>query len=142
MGTQTAQGTTDRQTAIRWMLRDLQALEHMLAQEMFETDITRIGAEQEMFLVDGSWRPAPGAVNLLTAIGDGHFTTEVGAFNLELNLDPQVFTGDCLRQVETQLDQLLTLAQACAGAAGLGVVLAGILPTIRKGDLSIENMVQ
>ena len=59
MGTQTAQGTTERQTAIRWMLRDLQALEHMLAERMFETDITRIGAEQEMFLVDGSWQPSP-----------------------------------------------------------------------------------
>ena len=76
MGTQTAQGTTDRQTAIRWMLRDLQALEHMLAENMFETGITRIGAEQEMFLVDGSWQPAPGAVPVLAAIADGHFTTE------------------------------------------------------------------
>jgi CBS domain-containing protein len=142
MGTQTAQGTTDRQTAIRWMLRDLQALERMLDEGMFETDITRIGAEQEMFLVDASWQPAPGAVAVLAAIADGHFTTEVGAFNLELNLDPQVFTGDCLSRVEAQLDQLLAVAHACAGAAGLGVVLAGILPTIRKGDLSLENMVQ
>jgi CBS domain-containing protein len=142
VGTQTAQGTTDRQTAIRWMLRDLRALEHMLAENMFETGITRIGAEQEMFLVDGSWQPAPGAVAVLAAIADGHFTTEVGAFNLELNLDPQVFTGDCLRRVEAQLDQLLAVARACAGSVGLGVVLAGILPTIRKGDLTIENMVQ
>jgi CBS domain-containing protein len=142
MGTQTAQGTTDRQTAIRWMLRDLQALERMLDERMFETEVTRIGAEQEMFLVDGSWQPAPDAVAVLAAIADGHFTTEVGAFNLELNLDPQVFTGDCLSRVEAQLDQLLTVARACAGAAGLGVVLAGILPTIRKGDLSLENMVQ
>jgi CBS domain-containing protein len=142
MGTQTAQGTTDRQTAIRWMLRDLQALERMLDERMFETDVTRIGAEQEMFLVDASWQPAPDAVAVLAAIADGHFTTEVGAFNLELNLDPQVFTSDCLSRVEAQLDQLLTVARACAGAAGLGVVLAGILPTIRKGDLSLENMVQ
>ena len=124
------------------MLRDLRALEHMLAENMFETGITRIGAEQEMFLVDGSWQPAPDAVAVLAAIADGHFTTEVGAFNLELNLDPQVFTGDCLRRMEAQLDQLLTVARACAGSVGLGVVLAGILPTIRKGDLSIENMVQ
>jgi CBS domain-containing protein len=124
------------------MLRDLQALEGMLDERLFETDVTRIGAEQEMFLVDASWQPAPDAVALLASIADGHFTTEVGAFNLELNLDPQVFTGDCLSRVEAQLDQLLTVARACAGAAGLGVVLAGILPTIRKSDLSLENMVQ
>ena len=54
VGTQTAANTTERQTAIRWMLRDLQALEHLLAEGRFETDVTRIGAEQEMFLVDGS----------------------------------------------------------------------------------------
>jgi CBS domain-containing protein len=124
------------------MLRDLQALERMLAEGSFETGMTRIGAEQEMFLVDGSWQPAPDAVAVLAAIADGHFTTEVGAFNLELNLDPQVFTGDCLRRLEAQLDQLLAIARACAGSVGLGVVLAGILPTIRKGDLSLDNMVQ
>ena len=142
MGTQTAQGTTERQTAIRWMLRDLQALEHMLAERMFETDITRIGAEQEMFIVDGSWQPSPRALAILADIADGHFTTEVGAFNLELNLDPQVFAGTCLSLLEAQLDQLLAVARAVAGAAGLNVVLAGILPTIRKGDLSMDNMVQ
>ena len=141
MGTQTAQNSTDRQTAIRWMLRDLQALEHLLAERMFETDITRIGAEQEMFLVDGSWRPSPRRWPCSADIGDGHFTTEVGAFNLELNLDPQVFTGDCLSLLEAQLDQLLAVARAVAAAGGLHVVLAGILPTIRKGDLSMENMV-
>jgi CBS domain-containing protein/gamma-glutamylcysteine synthetase len=142
MGNQTATNTTDRQTAIRWMLRDLQALEHMLARDMFERGITRIGAEQEMFIVDGSWQPAPRALSILAEISDGHFTTEVGAFNLELNLDPQVFSGRCLSMMEAQLDQLLTVARAIAAAAGLNIVLTGILPTIRKGDLSLDNMVQ
>ena len=111
MGTQTASGTTDRQTAIRWMLRDLQALERMLADEAFETDVMRIGAEQEMFIVDGSWQPSPNALAVLADIADGHFTTEVGAFNLELNLDPQVFEGNCLRRLEAQLDELLAIAR-------------------------------
>ncbi|HEY7628820.1 MAG TPA: hypothetical protein VH761_17240, partial [Ilumatobacteraceae bacterium] len=75
MGHQTATNTTDRQTAIRWMLRDLQALEHMLAGDMFERGITRIGAEQEMFIVDGSWQPAPRALSILADVADGHFTT-------------------------------------------------------------------
>ena len=141
MGTQTATNTTDRQTAIRWMLRDLQALEHLLAEKRFETGITRIGAEQEMFIVDGSWQPSPHALEVLAEIADGHFTTEVGAFNLELNLDPQVFSDTCLSRLEAQLDELLGVAHACAAVAGLHLVLAGILPTIRKGDLSMGNMV-
>jgi CBS domain-containing protein/gamma-glutamylcysteine synthetase len=142
MGFQTASGVAERRLAIRWMLQDLRALEQLLADKAFETGVHRIGAEQEMFLVDASWQPAPGALELLAAITDTHFTTEVGAFNLELNLDPQDFKGDSLRRVEQQLDELLALARACANAAGLEVVLAGILPTIRKGDLRMENMVQ
>lgn len=142
MGTQTATGTTDRQTAIRWMLRDLQALEHMLREELFETDVIRIGAEQEMFLVDSSWQPAPGAMTVLDALDDLHYTTEVGAFNLECNLDPQVFGGPCLSALEAQIDELLALGRATANAAGLEIVLTGTLPTIRKSDLSMDNMVQ
>ena len=52
-----------------------------------------------------------------------------------------MFTGDCLSRMERQLDELLALARACANAVGLEVVLTGILPTIRKADLGIENMV-
>ena len=106
MGTQTAANTTERQTAIRWMLRDLQALEHMLAEGRFETGVTRIGAEQEMFLVDSSWQPAPGALPMLAALTGQPYTTEVGAFNLELNLDPQEFNGDCFTRMHVQLDQV------------------------------------
>jgi CBS domain-containing protein/gamma-glutamyl:cysteine ligase YbdK (ATP-grasp superfamily) len=141
VGFQTATGLQDRRVAIRWMLQDLRALEQMLEDRAFESGVHRIGAEQEMFLVDASWQPAPGALDVLAAITDTHFTTEVGAFNLELNLDPQEFTGDCLSLVQAQLEELLAIGRACANAAGLEVVLAGILPTIRKGDLRMENMV-
>ena len=142
MGKQTATARTDRQTAIRWMLRDLQALQAMLREDRFETGIRRIGAEQEMFLVDASWQPAPGALPMLAALTGHPYTTEVGAFNLELNLDPQEFSGDCFTRMHTQLDELLAFGRAAAEAAGLHVVLAGTLPTIRKRDLTIANMVQ
>ena len=64
-----------------------------------------------MFLVDGSWQPAPGALDVLAAITDTHFTTEVGAFNLELNLDPQEFRGDCLSLLQAQLEELLAIGR-------------------------------
>lgn len=142
MGKQAAASPTDHRTAIRWILRDLHALDVMLGQPSFDTTVTRIGAEQEMFLVDQAWRPAPDALAVLDAIDDAHFTTEIGAFNLEANLDPQPFTGACMAAMHTQLEQLLAKARAAAGSTGLHVVLAGILPTVRKGDLSLANMVQ
>ena len=41
------------------VLNDLQALQQMLDQGMFEENVLRIGAEQEMFLVDSSMHPSP-----------------------------------------------------------------------------------
>ena len=92
------------------LLRDLQALERMLQSGMIERGIRRIGAEQEMFLVDDGWRPTPAATKLLEKIDDPHFTHELGLFNLELNLDPHVFSGDCLSRMEAQLNEHLDKA--------------------------------
>ena len=122
------------------LLADLRALERMLEEGRFEEGVCRIGAEQELFLIDESWRPAPVAMEILAAIDDPHFTTELGLFNLEMNLDPAPFTGDCLSRMETQLHELLGRARATCAALGYDVVLTGILPTLRKSDLELSNM--
>ena len=59
MGFQTASGLQERRVAISWMLQDLRALERLLAGEAFETGVHRVGAEQEMFLVDAYFRHVP-----------------------------------------------------------------------------------
>ena len=141
MGSQTASGTSDRSLAVRWTLRDLQALQVMLRENMFETETMRIGAEQEMFLVDPSWQPTKGALPMLDRLAGQPYTTEVGAFNLELNLDPQVLGGDCFTLLHTQLDELLEQGHVAADACGIRIVLCGTLPTIRKRDLTLDNMV-
>ena len=71
------------------ILADLRALERMLHEGRFETGVRRIGAEQEMFLIDEAWAPAPGALKMLERLADEHFTTELGMFQLEANCDPQ-----------------------------------------------------
>ncbi len=122
------------------VLRDLRALEMLLASGAFETGIRRIGAEQECFLVDRTWHPAPTAVQMIELLKDPHYVTEVAKFNLEMNLDPHEFTGSCLRVMEGQLMELLGKARTTARSIGNEIVLMGILPTIRKGDLGLENM--
>jgi CBS domain-containing protein/gamma-glutamylcysteine synthetase len=123
------------------LLRDVGALERLLASGMIEEGVRRIGAEQEVFLVDSSLHPAPAAMNVLQALEDPRYTTELGLFQLEMNLEPQVFTGDCLSRMERQLEELLAKAREAASRTGVDLVLAGILPTIRKTDLGIESMV-
>ncbi len=125
---------------LRHLLKDVRAFEQMLEEDRFETGVRRIGAEQELFLVDSLWRPAPIATEVLETVQDPHFTTELARFNLEFNLDPQLFGGSCLRDMEWQLGELLGKAREAAQRCGGDVVLAGILPTLKKTDLELINM--
>ncbi len=129
-----------RRVFMRRLLDDIRALEQILEEGLLEEGVRRIGAEQEMFLIDRNWRPATAALELLDRLQDPHFTTELGLFNLELNLDPQLFGGDCLRKMELQLNELLGKLRSVADDMGVGIVLTGILPTLRKSDLGLENM--
>ncbi len=135
-----AGGHEARRAFMKALLNDLRAFEHMLEAGMIESGVRRIGAEQEMFLVDSAWQPSASAVQILEAMGDPHFTTELAQFNLEFNLDPLVFGGDCLSRMETQLNALLDKVRAAASNLGTQIVLAGILPTLRQSHLGIENM--
>jgi len=122
------------------LLRDVRAFEVMLDSGAFETGVRRIGAEQEVFIVDGQGRPAGLALELLERLDDPHFTTELARFNLEFNLDPQEFGGDCLRRMEHDVNTLLRKARVAARSLDANVLLTGILPTLTKKDLSIDNM--
>ena len=122
------------------LLEDLRALEWMIDHGMIETSIRRIGAEQEVFLVDQGWRPAKVALEVLDTLADPHYTTELALFNMEMNLDPYVLVGDCLSQMEDHLSELLGRARAAAARHDAHVVLAGILPTIRKSDLELDSI--
>ncbi|MGI8670382.1 MAG: hypothetical protein ACR2J3_11150, partial [Aridibacter sp.] len=57
------------------VLTDLQALEMMFEQNMLEDKPLRIGAEQEMFLVNSAMCPAPIALEVLEDANDERLTT-------------------------------------------------------------------
>jgi len=124
---------------MRHLLADLRALEQMIAEDRFESGVRRIGAEQELFLVERNFRPAPRSLQVLEHLGEG-YTTELGLFNLEINLDPVLWGGDCLSQMEKQLDERIDRAREAAQSLGIDVALTGILPTLLKSDLELNNM--
>ena len=125
---------------LKHLLNDMRAFEKMLADDLFESDVRRIGAEQELFLVDQHWRPAPIATEVLKAVNDPHFTTELARFNLEFNLDPLVFGGNCLSAMEWQVGEMLGQVREAARSCGGDVLLTGILPTLVKSDLGLDSM--
>lgn len=122
------------------VLNDLQALEIMLDGGKFEEGVRRIGAEQEMFLVDSSMHPSPVAVEIIGDAKDGRLTTEIGRFNLEANLTPREFKGNCLRAMEDELNEVIGVVRKSAAKFASDVVLAGILPTIQQSDLTSKNL--
>jgi CBS domain-containing protein/gamma-glutamyl:cysteine ligase YbdK (ATP-grasp superfamily) len=122
------------------LLGDVRALEQMLSSGMIESGCCRIGCEQEMFLVDDTWNVSPIALEILDRLADPHFTTELGRFNLEINLDPMAFEDDCLSKMEAELHTKLRRVREAAREMNAEVVLTGILPTLRKSDLGLDHM--
>jgi CBS domain-containing protein len=130
----------EREKFIRRLLSDIRAMELMIEGDLIERGKSRIGAEQEICLVDQTWRPAPIIGDILEEIGDKRFTTELARFNLEINLDPLPFTGDCLSALEEELRRSIGQAQVVLARHQARALLTGILPTIRSKDLDMGNM--
>lgn len=124
----------------RAVLNDLQAVERMLDLGMFEDHKFRLGAEQEMFLVNSSMGPAPLAMKILEDADDGRLTTEFGLFNIEANLSPQDLEGKCISTLEDEITEVVEEVRRSAQKLNGDVVLAGILPTIQQSDLVMENL--
>ena len=122
------------------LLKDLQALEKMLENGLIESGVRRFGCEQEMFLVNRAWRPAPVAMEVLERLDGEAFTTELARFNLEMNVEPMMLGGACLSALQESIEELLDTAREAASEEGADVVLVGILPTLGKSDLTLDNI--
>ena len=144
MGEQNVKLNTEgatHQAFMKSLLIEVRALEEMLDKGLIESGVSRIGAEQEMFLIDRAHRPALKALAMLEAIDDDRFTHELGLFNLEVNLSPRKFGGDCLRLMESELQECYRQAREAAQRMDCDIALVGILPTLTMEDLGLDSMV-
>jgi len=143
MGEHNVEDHVDQRKAqefMRALLDDLRALAFMLNDGRVESGKLRMGAEQEMFLIDGDLRPAPISTDVLKHANDPRLTTEIARFNLEANLTPLDIGGDCFSRLHSELEELLTITRNSAEAFGANVLLSGILPTLQKSDLTLANL--
>ncbi len=131
---------SDRALFLRHILHDIDALDHMIAHDMFEKGIQRIGAEQEFCLANRNWEPSVRSDEVMNAVNDPHFTHELAKYNLEINLDPVELKDDCFQQVENQLRELLGKAEKTMEARDEHIILTGILPTIHPRHIDHSYM--
>ncbi|MBK6389890.1 MAG: CBS domain-containing protein [Saprospiraceae bacterium] len=121
----------------RSLLQDIKSLDYMLQNNWFEKGIHRIGAEQEMVLIDiQNYRPDPINIEVISKLEQYDWLdTELAMFNLETNFVPREFTGDCFSQMMEESTYQLKIIREALVPFNADLILTGILPTIRKSDL-------
>jgi hypothetical protein len=130
----------DRQDYREKVKANLEALKRMLADGMFEVNRKLIGVEMEFYVVDADGSPMNINAELLDAIANEDFQTELAQFNIEFNLAPHKLVSTVFREVEEELQTSFEFAMRRASSLGAYVVMIGIMPTLKDLDITIENM--
>jgi hypothetical protein len=74
---------------------------------------------------------------VLAAVADPDFVTELGQFNIEINVPPDVLEGDGLARFEKRIRASLNAAEAHSAALGTHTLMIGILPTLQEHHLHL-----
>ncbi len=115
--------------------RSLDVFARMLRERLFESNPSQVGVEIELNLVDEHGAPSMRNADVLAAIADPAWATELGQFNLEINVPPRRLDGDALGDLEQEIRASLNAADAKARGTGSRLVMVGILPTLAEHDV-------
>lgn len=114
----------------------LDVLQEMLARSCFDSGRPLTGMEIECNLVDGAYQPAMANHDVLEAIADPDYQTELGAYNIEFNVPPRALPGHTALDLEAEVRASLNDAEAKANSSGAHIVTIGILPTLMPEHLA------
>jgi gamma-glutamyl:cysteine ligase YbdK (ATP-grasp superfamily) len=125
----------------RQKLKDcLDVLKVLLEERRFERPRNLMGLEIELNLADADGLPRMLNIEVLRRIGSQDFQTELGQFNLEVNIVPHRLSGRVLDQLAEELRTGLGYADRQAREEGARIVMIGILPTLTDEDLVSSNL--
>ncbi|MEU4232442.1 glutamate--cysteine ligase [Nonomuraea sp. NPDC026600] len=119
------------------MRRCLDVFAQMLREARFEADRDRplAGLEIELNIVDAAGEAAMCNAAVLAAIEQPDWATELGQFNIEINIEPQELGGDGPLRLENDVRARLNHGEERAQSEGGHLVLIGILPTLREQEI-------
>ena len=90
----------DRQRYRAKVRQCLDVFSRMLSESKFEFDRPMTGLEIELNLVDEDRNPAMRNAEVLNAIANDDFQTELGQFNIEINVPPRRLAGESANELE------------------------------------------
>jgi gamma-glutamyl:cysteine ligase YbdK (ATP-grasp superfamily) len=114
----------------------LDVFARMLREARFDAEAPMTGLEIELNLVDELGDPALRNAEALEAIADPDFQTELGQFNLEINVAPKQLRSFGFTEFEDGVRRSLNDAERKAAEVGAHMVMIGILPTLSAGHMS------
>jgi hypothetical protein len=126
----------DRQRYREKVRACLDVFARMLSDARFEPGRGSFGLEIELNLTEDAGAPAMANAAVLEAIADPDFQTELGQFNIEINVAPRRFTADVLSELEVAVRASLNHAEERSRSTGAHMMLIGILPTIDDAHLN------
>src|ERR1051325_9794508 len=143
MGKDVTQGTFSREDRARYrhkVRRCLDVFALMLSDFRFDADRPMTGLEIELNLIDGEGQPAMRNAEVLADVADPSFQTELGQFNLEINVRPRLIAGEGFTDYETDVRAILNHADDRARKSDANLVLIGILPTLTQAHTVLDNL--
>ncbi|MFI8291263.1 glutamate--cysteine ligase [Streptomyces sp. NPDC085614] len=133
-------GLSDRQRYRRKLQQCLAGLARLLAEKRFDRPQNLMGLEIELNLAGSDGMPRMVNAAVLDRIASTDFQTELGMFNLEVNIAPHRIGGRVFDRLAEELRIGLGYADRKAREVDAGVVMIGILPTLAQSDLVFENL--
>ncbi|OLB66152.1 MAG: glutamate--cysteine ligase [Actinobacteria bacterium 13_2_20CM_2_72_6] len=143
MGKDVSLSTFTREDRTRYrqkVRRCLDVFASMLNDFRFDADRPMTGLELELNLIDPEGEPAMCNAQVLDELADPSFQTELGQFNLEINLKPRLIAEQGFDDYEDDLRTSLARADDRAKLAQARLVTIGILPTLTQGHAILENL--
>jgi hypothetical protein len=116
--------------------RNLDVFARMLREARFDADDPMTGLELELNLIDEAGDPALKNAQVLEAIANPDFQTELAQFNIEINVPPARLREGGLGTFEAGLRASLNDAEARANKVGARQVMIGILPTLSEDHMT------
>ena len=120
--------------------RGLDALARMLTASHFDSAHPMTGLEIELNLVDDDMQPAMRNDEVLDAIADPAFQTELGRFNIGINVAPRQLADGGFASFETSIRRALNAAEDKVEPVGIHLAMVGILPTLMPEHATLANV--